>query len=227
MPLVVLVADDDFSTRISIRDYLQHLGYTAIIAENGKMALKALERFQPHLVITDVKMPSMDGYELVRQIRQEPSLRLLPVIFLTARDAVQERVKGYQLGCDVYLAKPFELEELGAIVRNLLERSQMIQAEYRYRQPQSTNEASSSQVESVSLTATHDSGDERLNVTLTAREKDVLKHLSHGYSNAKIGEQLHLSPRTIEKYVSRLLQKTGTSNRADLVRFAIEQHLIV
>ena len=78
-------------------------------------------------------MPAMDGYELVRRVRRQPPLRLLPVIFLTERTSTQERIKGYQLGCDAYLPKPFELEELGAVVRNLLERSQLIDSEWRSR----------------------------------------------------------------------------------------------
>ncbi|MEM8602573.1 MAG: response regulator, partial [Cyanobacteria bacterium P01_H01_bin.121] len=93
MPLLVLVAEDDLGTRVSIQDYLQQLGYTVVTAADGQQALDALNRFHPQLVITDVKMPKLDGYSLIRQIRQEPTLRLLPVIFLTARDAMRERIR--------------------------------------------------------------------------------------------------------------------------------------
>jgi DNA-binding response OmpR family regulator len=68
----------------------------------------------------------MSGYELVRQVRLEPMTRLLPVVFLTERNDTADRILGYQAGCDSYLAKPFELDELGAIVRNLLDRAQII-----------------------------------------------------------------------------------------------------
>lgn len=233
MPLIILVADDDLGTRLSISDYLEAAGYFVISAENGRQALKLVEEYQPHLVITDIAMPQMDGYELVRQIRQRPTLRLLPVIFLTAKTDTQERIRGYQLGCDVYLSKPFELQELGAVVRNLLERLQMIELEWRssrkdasapgemapvsliFPQPQQTEVTSPALVPAA-----------RDALNLTQREHEVLKVLAAGLSNMQIGEQLHLSPRTIEKYVSSLLRKTDTNNRAELVRFAMDHKLL-
>ncbi|HAA30009.1 MAG TPA: DNA-binding response regulator, partial [Cyanobacteria bacterium UBA8553] len=74
----------------------------------------------------------MDGYDLVRQVRQKPAFRLLPVVFLTERTSTEERIKGYQTGCDLYLPKPFEMMELGAVIRSLIDRSQIIQSEWRF-----------------------------------------------------------------------------------------------
>ena len=217
MPLTILVADDDSGTRLSIGDYLEACGYSVIAAENGKEALGMVETYQPHLIVTDITMPQMDGYELVRQVRRQPSLRLLPVVFLTGRTDPKERVLGYQLGCDVYLAKPFELSELGAVVRNLLERSQMIESEWRSRvQTVGSSEASAKGITYAPTVV----------VDLTDRETEVLYFLSEGLSNSQIGDKLHLSPRTVEKHVSSLLRKTDTSNRAELVRFAMEHHLL-
>lgn len=228
MPLIILVADDDLGTRLSISDYLEATGYLVVSAENGQEALKLVEDYQPHLVVTDITMPQMDGYELVRRIRQRPTSRLLPVVFLTARTDTDERIRGYQSGCDVYLSKPFELQELGAVVRNLLERLQMIELEWRFargdgaRSPTSAAELSDHRekehtaARSVAVAA----------LNLTQRERDVLKILADGLSNGQIGESLHLSPRTVEKYVSSLLRKTDTSNRAELVRFAMDHHLV-
>jgi DNA-binding NarL/FixJ family response regulator len=223
MPLTILLAEDDPGTRMSIGDYLELSGYLVVTAENGKEALRMVERYQPHLIVTDVAMPQMDGYELVRQVRLQPMFRLLPVIFLTARTNTEERILGYQLGCDAYLPKPFELKELGAVIRNLLERSQMIETEWRHRlqqtslsEPQATSGRHSS---SVDLQIEAD-------LELTARERDVLVLLAEGLSNVQIGDRLHLSPRTVEKYVSSLLRKTLTNNRAELVRFIMEHHLI-
>lgn len=221
MPLTILVADDDPGTRLSISDYLEISGYIVVSAENGLKALDMVEQYQPHLIVTDITMPRMDGYELVRQVRLRPQFRLLPVIFLTARTNTEERIRGYQLGCDIYLPKPFDLEELGAVIRNLLERSQLIQSEWRLR----------SQVSEVGMERTHVLEREATSsvsteVDLTSREQDVLVLLAEGFSNVQIGVQLHLSPRTIEKYVSSLLRKTDTNNRAELVKFAMEHHLI-
>lgn len=230
MPLTILVADDDLGTRLSISDYLEAVGYSVISAENGLEALKLVEDYQPHLVVTDITMPQMDGYEFVRRIRQRPALRLLPVVFLTARTDTQERIRGYQVGCDVYLPKPFELQELGAVIRNLLDRLRMIESEWRFsRDPQSPSavaEGTSDLLEKHPITSTAIDAEEAHALSLTQREQEVLKLLAVGLSNGEIGEHLHLSPRTIEKHVSSLLRKTDTSKRAELVRFAMDHHLV-
>jgi DNA-binding NarL/FixJ family response regulator len=216
MSLLILFVDDDPGIRLSVSDYLEMSGYMVVTAKNGQEALGMVEEYQPHLLVTDIVMPKMDGYELVRQVRQRPEFRLLPVIFLTARTNTEERIRGYQLGCDFYLAKPFDIKELAAMIRNLLERrSQLIQAELSRDQAiLKTGEADGTTQVAVNTWK------------LTRRERQVLELLTHGHSNADIGEQLHLSPRTIEKYVSNLLRKTLTNNRAELVRFAMEHHLV-
>lgn len=236
MPLTILVADDDLGTRLSIGDYLEMIGYLVVAAENGQEALKLVEDYQPHLIVTDITMPQMDGYELVSRIRQRPTSRLLPVVFLTARNNTQERIRGYQAGCDVYLSKPFELQELGAVVRNLLERLQMIEREWRFARSDAARVYDTHVARDSHLSVkSHPDRDEARNtalsiaitaLNLTRREHDVLKILSDGHSNSQIGEQLHLSPRTVEKYVSSLLRKTDTSNRAELVRFALDNRLV-
>ncbi|ASC70501.1 DNA-binding response regulator [Halomicronema hongdechloris C2206] len=222
MPLMILVAEDDEGTRLSINDYLEMQGYSVVTASHGAEALECIQTYQPHLLITDIAMPYMDGYELVRQVRQQPMLRLLPVVFLTAHNDTGDRIRGYQMGCDLYLPKPFELEELAAIVRNLLERTQMIQAAWLQ---QSSLEMRS---DDASLTPNQrpKAMPDTIQLDLTAREREVLSLLSDGLSNAQIGDQLYLSSRTIEKYVSNLLRKTETNNRAELVRFAIDHHLV-
>ena len=218
MPLTILVADDDLGTRLSISDYLEMSGYSVLTATDGQEALAMVEAYHPHLMVTDIVMPRLNGYELVRRVRQHPAFRLLPVIFLTGRNKTEERIQGYQSGADLYLPKPFELNELGAAIRNLLERSQMIQSEYRL----SYEEALRTFVHSPTVDA-ENTGFAR---PLTQREKQVLELLTHVLSNAEIGSELHLSPRTVEKYVSSLLRKTETSNRAELVRFAMENRLV-
>lgn len=220
MPLTILVVDDDVSTRLAINDYLELSGYSVVQAANGEEALKMLIEHQPHLLITDITMPELDGYELVRRMRQRPNFRLLPVIFLTARNKTQERILGYQLGCDAYLPKPFDLDELWAVVRNLLERSQLIQSAFMHQQ------ALSGEAGSVPDEMSERPFKDTPQLDLTEREQEVLVLLAEGLSNAQIGEGLHLSPRTVEKYVSSLLRKTETSNRAELVRYAIDHRLI-
>lgn len=229
MPLTILVVDDDPGIRLAISDYLELSGYSPIAAHNGQEALALVEQYRPQLMVTDVIMPQMDGYELVRRIRRKPSLRLLPVIFLTARDRTEERILGYQLGCDIYLAKPFELEELGAVVRNLLERSQLIQAQWQSAsslEKYGADAGTRVTVGDLEATVPSQKRTAVLAIHLTEREREVLALLATGERNIQIGASLHLSPRTVEKYVSSLLRKTDTSNRAQLVRFALDRNLL-
>lgn len=227
MPLLILIAEDDPGIRLSVSDYLELSGYSVIAAENGIEALSMLDKYHPHLLISDIKMPEKDGYELVKNIRQLPQYRLLPVILLTECGETPERIRGYQVGCDVYLPKPFEIEELGAIIRNLLERSQIVHSELRFSHGNNyeirpnldlpaDKQNSKTQFDNLEL-------QEKLE--LTPREQEVLRLLMDGHSNIEIGQRLHLSHRTIEKYVSNLLRKSDRNNRIELIRFALEHHL--
>lgn len=225
MPLLILIADDDPGIRLAVKDFLELSGYSVISAKNGQEALSLLETYHPHLLVSDIKMPRTNGYELVAQVRQRPEFRLLPVVFLTEKGTTSERIRGYQAGCDVYLPKPFEMEELGAVIRNLLERSQIIESEWRYKnrqlqEKQAQLQKTNPQSQLPPLATPN------LVLLLTEREKQVLELLPQGLSNVEIGNQLHLSHKTVEKYVSNLLRKTETNNRAELVRFALENNLV-
>lgn len=226
MPFKILLVDDDLGTRLSISDYLELSGYAVIMANNGLDGLAMVKVNYPDLIVTDIVMPGLNGYELVRQVRQQPQFRLLPVILLTARTKTQERILGYQSGCDLYLPKPFELEELAAAIRNLLGRSQVIQAEYRLSYKDDFSTLTSAEILNKSPFLANHNKSSGLLLSLTTREQEVLELLTYGLSNADMGHKLHLSPRTVEKYVSSLLRKTVTSNRAELVRFAMKHGLV-
>lgn len=229
MPLLILVAEDDPAIRLSINDYLELNGYSVITAENGKQALEMLEKYHPHLLISDIKMPYQDGYQLIENIRRLPQYRLLPVILLSEKQSTTARIHGYQVGCDVYLPKPFEMDELGAIIRNLLERSQVIHSELRFSHEDRDDKAGIIQPDTITLLDTHkDKVAKQIHdrLKLTQRETEVLELLIEGRSNIEIGEQLHLSHRTIEKYVSSLLRKSDLNNRVELICYAMEHHLV-
>ena len=117
----ILVVDDERAVRESLRRALELEGYEIELAEDGRQALDCLAREdQPDAVILDVLMPGVDGLEVCRTLRNQGSR--LPVLMLTARTQVEDRVEGLDAGADDYLTKPFALEELLARVRALLRR---------------------------------------------------------------------------------------------------------
>jgi two-component system response regulator MprA len=117
----ILVVDDDRAVRDSLRRSLQFNGYTVQLAGDGLQALEVLATQRPDAMVLDVMMPRVDGLEVCRRLRGTGDD--LPILVLTARDAVSDRVAGLDAGADDYLPKPFALEELLARLRALLRRS--------------------------------------------------------------------------------------------------------
>ncbi|MGI0481192.1 response regulator transcription factor [Geminocystis sp. CENA526] len=220
MPLQILVTDDDLVIRRLIQDCLELQGYSVILAGDGDEALYLAYQYHPHLLISDIKMPHKDGYNLVKELRQNPHFRLLPVVFLTNKYSIEDKISGYQAGCDAYLPKPFQPSELTAIVKHLLERSQIIQSELLHTEIEHQYPSLEINVNYNSRKLSSD------NLHLTNRENEVLKLLSQGLSNGKIAEELYLSPKTIEKYVGNLLRKTNSHNRTELASFAFKNNIV-
>ena len=122
VPMKVLVVDDERAVRESIRRALELEGYEIELAEDGRQALDRLESdSQPDAVVLDILMPGVDGLEVCRTLRKSGSS--IPVLMLTARTQVEDRVEGLDAGADDYLTKPFALEELLARLRALLRRT--------------------------------------------------------------------------------------------------------
>lgn len=120
MKETILVVDDDEKIISLLRRSLAFEGYQVITAKNGAEGLKTMLEADPNLIILDVMMPQLDGWEVCRRIREGGSG--VPILMLTAKDEVKDRVKGLDTGADDYLVKPFSLEELLARVRALLRR---------------------------------------------------------------------------------------------------------
>lgn len=116
----IMVIDDDEKITSMLRRGLAFEGYSVVTATNGADGLKQMLTAEPHLLILDVMMPHIDGWEVVRRVRESGSE--VPILMLTAKDEISDRVKGLDLGADDYLVKPFALEELLARVRVLLRR---------------------------------------------------------------------------------------------------------
>ncbi len=120
MPRTILIADDDWQLRRTVRAYLEDAGFRVLVAENGREALFRVRQDQPDLVLLDVMMPEMDGFEAARLIRKESAV---PIIMLTARDDEADQTAGLELGADDYVTKPFSPRVLVARVKAALRRS--------------------------------------------------------------------------------------------------------
>ncbi len=128
MPKTVLVVDDKAPVRQLLNDYFAQQGFTVQAAANGREALAFVERLSPDVILLDLMMPEMDGYEFLRAYRRE---RAAPVIIITAREAEADAVLGLELGADDYVIKPFRLRELAARVRAVLRRAEAAGAQPR------------------------------------------------------------------------------------------------
>lgn len=124
----LLVIDDDYSLFALLAEYLGSAGFHCSHAPDGDRGLAALTDGFWDLVILDVMLPGKDGHEVLRSIREEPALRDIPVLMLTARGGEDDKVAGLELGADDYLAKPFGAKELVARLRALLRRTQKMAA---------------------------------------------------------------------------------------------------
>mgnify|MGYP002378907113 CR=1 FL=1 len=119
MPKTVLVVDDKSNVRTLLREYLTEQGYRVVTAENGRIALFTARHEKPDLILLDIMMPEMDGYDFVRTYRREAQT---PIILLTAKLEETDKVLGLELGADDYVTKPFGMHELLARIRAVLRR---------------------------------------------------------------------------------------------------------
>ena len=116
----ILVVDDKASVRTLVREYLTEEGFRVVTAENGRTALYAARHEKPALILLDIMMPEMGGYEFIRAHRQEADT---PIILLTARLDESDKVLGLELGADDYVTKPFGMRELVARIHAVLRRT--------------------------------------------------------------------------------------------------------
>ena len=116
----ILLVDDEPDIRLTVSKRLMNKGYRVTEAENGKIALDIIEKQVPDLVILDVMMPELNGYQVCRKLRERPETKELPVLMLTAKDQTTDRFWAEEVGVTEYITKPFEDEELLAAVQRLL-----------------------------------------------------------------------------------------------------------
>jgi two-component system cell cycle response regulator DivK len=116
----ILVVEDQMDNRQILRDLLGNAGYTLVEAENGEEALAAVAKQRPDLILMDIQLPVMDGYEATRRIKSDPATKSIPIIVITSYALSGDEGKARAAGCDAYVTKPYRPRQLLAKVREFL-----------------------------------------------------------------------------------------------------------
>jgi DNA-binding response OmpR family regulator len=119
MATILVIEDEDF-LRNNIERMLQLKGYNCITAANGKLGIEVLQTAMPDIIVCDVMMPEMDGFEVWDNVRNNPKTQLIPFIFLTARADAIDKIRGAELGANQYLTKPFSIVDLLNAIHSIL-----------------------------------------------------------------------------------------------------------
>jgi len=119
----ILIADDDYDLRTIVSDYLRSLGFETVLATNGEEALSGIKAQKPDLVVLDLSMPKMSGWDVAKAVREDPESRRIPIIAFTAHALKGADTHALESGCDAYLAKPFDPDVLLEKIRKLLPKS--------------------------------------------------------------------------------------------------------
>jgi DNA-binding NarL/FixJ family response regulator len=204
----LLVVDDEPNLLRAVAACLKAEAYEVSTARSGREALLQLAEAVPDLVVSDIRMPGMDGYQLARQLRGSPRTALVPIVFLTAKDETADRIEGFRAGIDAYLTKPFEPEELIAVVDGILSRVERTHSQI---------------ARLVDSTIAEDEPVTFQDEDLTEAEDRVALAVSRGLSNKEIAAELEISVRTVENHISHILDKKGFSNRVEIARHVLEQ----
>jgi DNA-binding NarL/FixJ family response regulator len=209
MPKRLLVVDDEPNLLRAVAAALRTEGYEVVTARNGREALVRVAESVPDLVISDIRMPGMDGYQLANQLRSAARTALVPVIFLTAKDETSDRVAGFRSGVDAYITKPFEPDELLAVIHSILNRVERTHAEIA-RLVGTSSDAGNH------LTMIQDED-------LTEAEGRIALAVARGLSNKEIAAEFEISVRTVENHISHILDKKNFSNRVEIARHVMER----
>jgi DNA-binding NarL/FixJ family response regulator len=193
-----LIVDDDERFRASLSNLLDRAGYATVEATTGEGALAAVHLERPALVILDVSLPDINGYEVCHELRDEFGEEL-PIIFVSGeRVEPVDRAVGLLIGADDYVIKPFDADELLARIRRAIARTR----------PERTVSAAPREL------------------GLTKREREVLEELAEGLTGAEIAAKLVISPKTVDSHVQRILAKLGVHSRAHAIALAYQSGLI-
>ncbi|GMH95211.1 hypothetical protein TL16_g13103 [Triparma laevis f. inornata] len=240
-PIHNLITSENFANRFTSQPS-SPLNPSTIITEDF-VETSSLLPF-PSCIITDINMPpptspksqkiDKSGLNLLSTLRSStyPQIAKLPVIMLTARGMTEDRIEGYRVGCDGYLGKPFDPEELEVVVEGCLERVR--RNEPIFEGGSATATSSDSEIAALqasineikTLLTTTSKAPVPTSALLTPKEKLVLLGISEGLMNKEIARDMEISVRSVERHVTNLLEKSGKGSRTELLRWGVEVGLV-
>ena len=199
----VLVVDDDPNCRALVVELLERIGCSTREAASGLEALAMVDEFHPQLVLLDVNIPLVTGYEVCHQVREHYGSSVRIIFLSGARVEAMDRVSGLLIGADDYVVKPFDPDELIARVRVQLR----------------AGERGSRRVERRARSASAAG-------KLTNREREILMLLADGYNQTRIADELVISSKTVGTHIQRMLEKLGVHSRVEAVALAHREGLV-
>lgn len=202
----LLIVDDEPNLLRALEAYLTAEGFEVTTARSAAEALVKIAQSVPDLIISDIRMPGMSGYELARHLRESGRTALVPVILLTAKGGTDDRIEGFRAGVDAYVTKPFVPDELLAMIKNILSRVERTHAQIARLVGRSEREVQEFQDES-----------------LTEAENKIATLVARGLSNKEIAAEMQISVRTVENHISHILDKKHFTNRVEIARFVLEK----
>ena len=198
----ILVIEDEPEMRRNITTLLRYRGYRPVAAENGRVGVETARRESPDLILCDVMMPELDGFEVLRALQAEPTLALIPFIFLTAKGEKDDLRSGMELGADDYLTKPVGNDDLVRAIETRLRRAEQ-QGKREFKPDFSTAEPLAK-------------------LGLTPRAAEALLWLAQGKTNSDIATILGITESTVKKHVQEIFEKLGVETRGAATVRALE-----
>jgi len=207
IPATILVVDDEPAMLQAVTEMLQAHEFHVLTAQDGLQALQVLGQHSPDLIITDIMMPRMNGYQLYERVSANPSWTWIPFLFLSGKSEEADMRFGKELGVDDYLTKPVDPEDLLAAVLGRLKRFGRLEGQ-RAKMP-------------VPPTPEQDVQAFQTRYGLTEREGEVLRLMVRGMTNEEIALDLRIAPTTAKSHVSNILSKLGVGSRVEAVALAL------
>jgi DNA-binding response OmpR family regulator len=205
----ILIVDDTPANLAFLSDALDQVGYKVLVATNGYNAINQLQLITPDLILLDVLMPGLDGFETCRRLQSRGATRNIPIVFMTALDGTDDIVRGLGLGAVDYLTKPVNHAEVLARIATRLRCSRAI------RQFQEAAETGGEALIALEEHPPRGPSAEVLSAAfgLTQREAEVILWVVKGKTNRDIGLILGMSPRTVNKHLEHIYIKLGVETR--------------